>query len=85
MSKHSRMLCMFASCFEEVKAYVNSCVFTELSKNVLNTVPVLCEASGGRENEYCLESAMQLFHVSAAVLRTGSNGALVNVSLFNLI
>lgn len=78
MKKHANVLCLFAGCFKEIEGYVNNCVATEFSKNVLKVVPVLCEASGGNENLYCLEPTLQLFHVSAAVLGTRKNGGLIN-------
>jgi hypothetical protein len=77
--KHANVLCLFAGCFREVEAYVKNCVASEFSKSVLRTVPVICEASS-RENEYCLEPALQLFHVEAAILGTDEqSGKLINV------
>ena len=79
ITEYADHLCMFAGCYREIKDYIVSCVETELSKNVLNVVPVLCEAVG-RENQYCVESAMQMFHVSASMLARATDGKVINVS-----
>jgi len=77
IKKHSHMLCLFGGCFNKVERYVNNCVPYELSRNVLKTVPALCD-SEGKENQYCLESALQLYHVSAATFEMDKNGTLIN-------
>jgi len=85
MVNHSNVMCLFAGCYKEIEGYINNCVQTQLSKNVLNTVPVFCEAIG-KENEYCLEPVLQLFHVKAAILGTNEkDGILINVGIFKLI
>lgn len=82
LAKHSGMLCMFASCYGEIEQYINSCVSTELSKNILNVVPALCDAVGDQDNRFCLESAMEMYHIAVSAIGSGKNGALVNVNIF---
>lgn len=78
MRKHTKMLCLFSSCYSEISAYISNCLESELSKNILETASFLCDAKDN-EHKYCLEQSLQLFHVSTALLTHGKNGSLSNV------
>jgi len=85
IQEHSFELCLFASCFSKISAYINHCV-SNVTRSVLNIAPILCELSNnGQSKNYCLEPSLRLIHASVAPhYETNTNKT--SVSLFlNLI
>jgi hypothetical protein len=72
LAKHSNELCLFSSCYESIKGYINNCVKSQLSKSILNVAPVFCDLIQ-KENKYCLEPALQLMHLSVAQIKEEAN------------
>ena len=82
LDKHAGQMCMFASCYPQMKGYIGNCVKSELSRSVLSLAPVFCEMNMKQTNDYCLEPALELIHVSIASLGNVVNGTLDNVNLY---
>jgi hypothetical protein len=67
LREHSASLCLVASCYDKIKDYIDTCIKSELSRSILNMVPMLCKVNTeNNTSEYCLERTVRLVHVTVA-------------------
>lgn len=67
MTFNSELYCLFESCLESMKKYIQKCVHSELTRDILFMTPGLCNFNM-QTNQYCPEHTMRLIHVSVAAL-----------------
>lgn len=88
--EHSFELCVFSACFNShsfMTTYVNKCIDSDVSKSVLNIVPILCELNNNIVGkDFCLEPSMRLIHSTIASDYSNLNRSKLNVNnMFQLM
>lgn len=75
IKRSSEIVCMLASCMEEASYYIDKCVDSEISRNILFMSSAICNKyNNTRHNDYCHEHSMRLIHVTiAAYVNTEPN------------
>ena len=74
LSNYGKSFCLAATCFDELKQYIDNCAQSELTKYLLDILPLLCKIY--LENipqNYCLDDTLKLINVVYARDRKALN------------
>lgn len=67
-----KLYCQYASCYAEIKNYINDCVKSEVSRSALGLAAHMCHFNGDSNQHFCSEQILRLVHNAAAMFTASS-------------
>lgn len=86
---NTELFCMFSDCYDEIKIYIEKCVGSRVTRDILSIAPFLCATSSANNYKlnttYCIENSLELIHVSIASLANYESAHLHNVNVSEIL